>query len=147
MRCQNYCRRQNIGTDKIIGINKILVSTNTGVDKILVRQNLGVDKKQAQRKCWRRRRRIPLLFCPAESTAADFSQTPLKIFYISRMVLLSVHAVVKCVVASTCPDFMGGLFPVLYRLNVSACHAENVTNFGADKISVSAENSLIFAKL
>ncbi len=139
-----------IVVDKILAPTKLLAPTkywcrqNTGVDKILVstkswhRQKLGVDKKQAQTKCWRRRRRISLLFGPAESTAADFSQTPLKISYVSLMVLLSVHAVVKCVVASSCPAFMGGLSPVLYWLIVLAHYAENVTNFGADKISASA---------
>jgi hypothetical protein len=53
------------------------------------------------------------------------------------MVLLSFHAVAKCGVASGRPAFMGGLSPVLYRLIVPARHAENVTNFGADKILVS----------
>jgi hypothetical protein len=32
-----------------------------------------------------------------------------------------------------CPAFMGGLYPVQYRLVVPARHAENVKNFGADK--------------
>jgi hypothetical protein len=41
------------------------------------------------------------------------------------MVLLSLHAVVKCGVASSRPAFMGGLSPVLYRLIVLARHAEN----------------------
>jgi hypothetical protein len=91
-----------------------------------------INKKLAQTKCWRRRRRIPLLFGSAESTAADFSQTPL-ISYISPMVLLALHAVVKCVIASCRPAFMGGLSPVLYRLIVPARHAENVTNFGAER--------------
>jgi hypothetical protein len=102
------------------------------------RQNLGVDKKLAQTKCWDRCRRILLLFGSAESTAADFSQTSLKISYVSQMVLLSLHAVAKCGVASGRPAFMGKFSPVLYRLIVPACHAENVTNFGADKISASA---------
>jgi hypothetical protein len=31
---------------------------------------------------------------------------------------------------------MGGLSPALYRLVVPASHAENITNFGADKILV-----------
>jgi hypothetical protein len=124
---QNYWRRQNLG------VNKILVSTKYGRG-----QNLGVDKKLAQTKCCHRSRRIPLLFGSAESTAADFSQTSLKISYVSLMVLLSLPAVVKCGAASSRPAFMGGLSPVLYRLIVPARHAENVTNFSDNKISASA---------
>jgi hypothetical protein len=46
--------------------------------------------------------------------------------------LLFGSAVVKCVVASGHPAFMGGLSPILYGLlYVQANHAENVTNFGA----------------
>jgi hypothetical protein len=101
-------------------------------------QNLGVDKKLAQTKSWRRRKRIPFLFGSAESTAADFSQAPLKISYVSMMVLLSLHAVVKRDIASSCPAFMGGLSPVLHQLFVPARHTENVKNFGTDKISASA---------
>jgi hypothetical protein len=107
-----YWRRQNIGVDKI------LAST-----KYWRQQNLGVDKKLAQTKCWHRRRRIPLLFGSAESTAADFFQTSLKISYVSLMVLLSLPAVVKCGIASSRPAFMGRLSPVLYRLIVPTCHA------------------------
>ena len=77
---------------------------------------------------------ISLLFGSAESTAADFSQTSLKISYVSLMVLLSLHAVAKCGVASGSPAFMGGLSPALYRLVVLAPLAENVTNIGVDKI-------------
>ncbi len=124
---QNYWRQQNIGVDKI------LASTKCGRQ-----QNLGVDKKLVQTKCWRRRRRIPLLFGSSESAAADFSQTSLEISYVSLMVLLSLHAVVKCGVASSRPAFMGGPSPILYRLIVPARHAENVTNFNGDKISASA---------
>jgi hypothetical protein len=79
-----------------------------------------------------------LLFGSAESTAADFSQTLLKISYVSKMVLIPLHAVAKCGIASGRPAFMGRLSPVPYRLIVPARHAENVTNFGADKISASA---------
>ncbi len=92
----------------------------------------------ASTKSWRRRRRIPLLFGSAESAAADFSQTSLKISYVSQMVLIPVHAVAKCGVASGGPAFMGGLSPVLYQLIVPVRHAENVTNFGADKTLASA---------
>jgi len=53
------------------------------------------------------------------------------------MMLLSLHAVAKCGVASGRPAFIGGLSHVLYLLIVPACHAENVTNFGADKMSAS----------
>jgi hypothetical protein len=101
-------------------------------------QNLGVDKKLAQTKCWHRCRRILLLFGSAQSTAADFSQTSLKISYVTLMVLLSLHAVAKCGIVSGRPAFMGGLSPLLYRLIVPARHAENVTDFGADKISALA---------
>ncbi len=68
----------------------------------------------AQTKCWRRRRRIPLLFGSAESTTADFSQTSLKISYISLMVLIPLHAVTKCGVASGRRAFMVGLSPAPY---------------------------------
>jgi hypothetical protein len=115
---RKHWRQQNIGADKIHSSTKLLASTkywcqqNIGVDKILAlakygrQQNLGVDKKLVQTKCWRRRRIIPLLFGSAESAAADFSQTSLKISYVSLMVLLSLHAVVKCGVASSRPAFL-----------------------------------------
>jgi hypothetical protein len=74
----------------------------------------------------------------AESTAADFSQTSLKISFVSQIVLIPLHAVTKCGVASGRPAFMGGLSPVLYWLIVPARYAENIINFGADKISASA---------
>jgi hypothetical protein len=70
-----YGRRQNLD------VKKILAST-----KSWHRQEAGADKMVAQTKCWRRRGRIPLLFGSAESTAADFSQTSLKIFACSRQV-------------------------------------------------------------
>ncbi len=77
-------------------------------------------------------RRISLLLGSAGSTAADFSQAPLKVSYFTLMVmLLSVHAVVKWGIASLCHAFMGGLSPVLYQLVVPARHAENVQNLGA----------------
>jgi hypothetical protein len=101
---QNYWRRQKIGSDKI------LAST-----KYWCQLNLGIDKKLVQTNCWRKCRSIPLLFGSAETTAVDFSQTSLKISYVSLMVLLSLHAVVKCGVASSRPAFMGGLSAVLYR--------------------------------
>jgi hypothetical protein len=112
--------------NKNLMLTKILAST-----KILRRQKSSVDKKLVSTKCWRRPRRIPLLFGSAESIAADFYQTSLKISFVSQMAL---HAVAKCGVASARIAFMGGLSPTLYRLIVLARHAENVTNFGANKI-------------
>ncbi len=132
-----------------MALKEIFVLTEiTGVDKILAStkysrgQNVGVDKILSSTKCWRRQNthvdKIPLLFGLAESTAADFSQTSLKISYVSKMVLIPLHAVAKCGVASGRPAFMGRLSLVLYRLIVPARYAENVTNFGADKISAPA---------
>jgi hypothetical protein len=100
-------------------------------------------RKILSTKSWRRRRRIPLLFGLAESTAADFSQTPLKISHVSLMVLLALHAVVKCVNASCRPAFMGGLSPILYRLIVPARYAENITNFGATKYCIGVQLKFI----
>ncbi len=122
-----FSRRQNSRVDKILASSKILRHQKSCVDKNL-----------ASTKCWRRCRRIPLLFGSAESTAADFSQTSLKISFVSRMVLIPLHAVARCGVASGRRAFMGRLTPTLYRLIVPARHAENVTNFGADKISASS---------
>jgi hypothetical protein len=73
-----------------------------------------------------------------ESTASDFSQTSLKISYVSQMVLIPLHAVARCGVATDRPAFMAGLSLALYGLIVQARHAENVTNFGAAKISAFA---------
>jgi hypothetical protein len=85
-------------------------------------------------------------FGSAETTAADFSQTSLKISYVSQKVLSPPQ--VKCGVASGRPAFMGGLSPpALYQLVVPARHAENVTNIGLNKISAPTKISLIFAKL
>jgi hypothetical protein len=124
---------------KLLASTKYTHRQNIGVNKILCRQKLGVDTKLAQTERWRRRRRISFLLGLAESAAADFSQTQLKISCFSLlMVLPSVHAVSKWGIASGCPAFMGGLSPVLYRLIVLSRHAENVQNFGADKISASA---------
>ncbi len=97
-------------------------------------------------KCWRRLRRISLLFGSAEPIAADFSQTSLMISYVSQKVLIPAHAVAKCDIASGRPGFMGGLSPVPYWLVVPTRHAENVTNIGANKILAPAKISLIFAK-
>jgi hypothetical protein len=80
------------------------------------RQNSRFNKNLTSTKCWRRRRRISLLFGSAESTAADFSQTSLMISYVSQKMLIPSHAVPKCGVASGHPAFMGGLSPARYRL-------------------------------
>jgi hypothetical protein len=61
-----------------------------------------------------------------------------KISFVSQMVLIPLHAVAKCGIASGYPTFLGGLSPALYRLILPARHAENVKNFGTDKISASA---------
>jgi len=100
------------------------------------RQNIVVEKISVSTKSWRRRRMIPLLFGLAESTATDFSQTSLKISYVSLMVLIPLHAVAKCGVASGHPAFLGGLSPVLYRLIVPACHAENSKILAQQNIGV-----------
>jgi hypothetical protein len=50
---------------------------------------------------------MPLLFGSAESTAADFSHTSLKISFVSQMVLIPLHAVDKCGIASGRPAFYG----------------------------------------
>jgi hypothetical protein len=117
-------RRQNLGVDKILSSTKSWLRQNTCVDKILAstkylcRQNLGAGAEES------------LLFGSAESTAADFSQTSLKISFFLLMVLFSPHVVAKCGVVSARSTFMGGLSPLLYRLIVPARHAENVKKTG-----------------
>ncbi len=101
-------------------------------------QNLGVNKMLEA---------SPYCFSPAESAAADFSQTSLMFSYFSQEVLIPPRAVTKCAVAAGRPAFMGGLSPALWQLIVPACHAENITNIGVNKISAPAKISLIFAKL
>jgi hypothetical protein len=54
---------------------------------------------------------MPLLFGSVESTAADFSQTSLKISFVSQMVLIPLQAVNKCGIASGRPAFKGRLSP------------------------------------
>ncbi len=85
---------------KIIGVDKILATTkfshqqkscadqNLAPTKIWRRQNLASTKISCQKISWRRCRRIPILFGSAESTAADFSQTSLKISFVFQMVLI-----------------------------------------------------------
>ncbi len=105
---KKYRRRQNIGATKYWCRQKL-----TGWTKISRQQNSRVDKTHASTKFWRqqkscmdenlastkisrrqnsrvdkRRRRIPLLFGSAESTAADFSQTSLKISFVSQTMLI-----------------------------------------------------------
>jgi hypothetical protein len=93
---------------------------------------LGVSKMLAQAEKLAQAPRIFLLLGSAGSAAADFSQALLMVSFFSLMVmLLSVHAVVKWVIAFLCTAFMGGLSPVLYRLVVPARHGENVQNLGA----------------
>ncbi len=120
-----YLRRQNVGVDKI--------STSTESRR---HQNVGACAEAS-----------PYWFGPAESAAADFSQTSLMFSYFSQKALIPPRAVAKCAVAAGSPAFMGGLSPALYRLIVLARHAENVTNIVVDKISASAKISLIFTKL
>jgi hypothetical protein len=58
----------------------------------------------------------PYCFGPAESAAADFSQTSLMFYFFSLKMLSSPRAVTKCAVAAGRDAFMGGLSPALYRL-------------------------------
>jgi hypothetical protein len=147
---KKYWRRQNIGGDKILAVTEIIcVDKIIAVTKISRRQNIGADKILVSTKIRRQQKSrtdrtlastkiLRQQNVGAESTAADFSQTLLKISYVSLMVLIPLNAVAKCGVASGRPAFMGGLSPALYQLVVPACHIENVTDFGADKISASA---------
>ncbi len=105
---------------EIIGIDKILVSTkflrqqNSRVNKIL-----DSTKNLTSTKCWRRRRRISLLFGSAESIAADFSQTSLMISYVSQKMLIPSHAVTKCGVASGArQDFKISLIRQMVNLQI-----------------------------
>ncbi len=67
-------------------------------------------------KCWSMRGSISLLFGPAESTAADFSQTLLKFSYVSQKVLIPPHAVAKCAVAvASSADFLSSHRRMRYR--------------------------------
>ncbi len=115
------------------------------------RQNVGVDKILVSTKCSRRQSAgaevTPHHYGPAESAAADFSQTLLMFSYFSQKMLIPPHAVAKCAVASGRPAFMDEHSPALYQLIVPACHAENVTNIGVEKILAPTKISLIFAKL
>jgi hypothetical protein len=67
--------------------------------------------------------------------------------YFSQKVLIPPHEVAKCAVAARRTAFIGGLSPALYRLIVLACHAENVTNIGVDKLSSLPRFQNFFAKL
>jgi hypothetical protein len=109
-----YSRRQNVGIDKMFASTKYWCRQNIGVKKIFVstkypcQQNVGTCAEAS-----------PYCFGPAESAAADFSQTSL-MFYFSQKVLIPPRAVAKCAVAAGRPAFMGGLSPALYRLIVPA---------------------------
>ncbi len=113
--------------------------------KYWCRQNVGADKKFASTKCWRQQNvgacaeASPYCFGPAESAAADFSQTSLMFSYFSQKVLIPPRVVDKCAIAAGRTAFMGGLSPALYRLIVPARHTVNVTNIGVDKISAPAK--------
>jgi hypothetical protein len=124
-------RRQNPCVNKISGSTKFRRRQNSGVDKDLVLtkfrrkqnsvektppltksqhwQNFGTDNIQVLIKCLHRRRRIPFLFSLAESTAADFSQTLLKITYeyVSLMVLILACCRQVWLLLSGRPAFMG----------------------------------------
>jgi hypothetical protein len=71
---------------EITGVDKILVST-----KYWRRQNTGADKIWVPTKYWRRQNVGADAEGSAESTAADFSQTLLKISYVSLMVLIPLR--------------------------------------------------------
>ena len=122
LRLQNYWRRQNIGIENIYASTKSWRQWKAGADRKLA---------QAQENL--------LTVRLGKSAASDFSQAPLKISYFSlMMVLLSVHAVVKWSIASTCPAFTAGLSPVQYWLVVPAHYAENVQTLAPTKISAAA---------
>jgi hypothetical protein len=121
-RCRKIWRRRRaIKTDlKIFEKRGKLLST-----KSWHRQNVGADAEES-----------PYCLARQSPQLLTSPRPPLKISYVSLMVLLALHAVVKCVIASSRPAFMGGLSPVLYRLIVPARYAENVTNFGATKYCI-----------
>jgi hypothetical protein len=123
-----HSHRQNIGVDKMLALTKYLCRQNVGINKILAstkcwrQQNTSVDKILAS--AWEN----PLIVWLGRVHTADFSQTSLKISFFFLMVLF-LYVVTKCGVSSARSNFMDGLSPVLYRLTVLACHAENVQNF------------------
>ncbi len=87
-----YLHWQNVGSDKILESTKVWCQQISRVNKILAstkysrRQNVGTCM-EASHYC----------FGPAESTAADFSQTLLMFSYFSQKVLIPPRAVTKCV--------------------------------------------------
>ncbi len=148
MAATKYWRRQNIGTYKTLALTICWCRRNIGMDKMfaskkyLHRKNIRADKILALTKFWRRQNlgvkkacaeAFPYCFGPAESVAADFSQTSLMFSYFSLKMLISPRAVTKCAVAAGRLAFMCRLFPALYRLIVLAGHAQNVTNIGTCK--------------
>ncbi len=80
-----FASTENIGVDNMLASTKYSHQQNVADDKILAltkfsrRQKSRVNKNLPSTKCWRMRESISLQFGTAESTAADFSQTSLKI--------------------------------------------------------------------
>jgi hypothetical protein len=152
---KEYCRLLNIGTDQILVSTKCWSRQNTPVDKMLAsnkysrRQNVGVDKilvstKYSLGQNPRIDKNLASPYCLAWQSPQQLTSL---ISYVSKKVLIPPHAVAKCVVATGRPAFIGGLSPALYWFIVLACHAENVTNIGINKILAPTKISLIFAKL
>jgi hypothetical protein len=112
-----YWCRQNVGVNKMFASTKCWRPQTIHVDKILAstkywrRQNLGADKNVGA--C---AEASPYCFGPAESAAADFSQTSLMFSDFSQKVLIPPRAVTKCAVAAGHPAVMGALSPALYWL-------------------------------
>jgi hypothetical protein len=107
---------------------------NLGIDKRLASTNLGVNKILASTKSWRQQNTCVnkiLASAQEESTAAEFSQTSLKISFFLLMVLFSPYVVAMCDASSAHSAFMDGFSPVLYQLIVLARHAEIVKKSGA----------------
>ncbi len=145
-----------IGIDKIQNsyIDKILMSTkfshrqkfsgqqNSRVDKNLTFKKVLCQQKSCADKMWAQARKNVLTVWLGRVYSSWFLPD-----IADDLQRLPEGVDSKCGVASGHPAFMGVLSPVPYRLVVPARHAENVTNFGADKISASAKISLILAKL
>jgi hypothetical protein len=100
----------------MLGLTKCWHRQNVGVKKYSRQQNTRIGRNLALTKCWSMRGSISLLFGPAESTAADFSQTLLKFSYVSQKVLIPPHAVAKCAVAiASSADFLSSHRRMRYR--------------------------------
>jgi hypothetical protein len=91
--------QQNIGDDKVLALTTYWHQQNTRVDKMLAltkclrQQNTRVNKCTCAEA-------TPYCFGPAESTAADFSQTTLMFSYFSQKVLIPPRAVTKLPLAT-----------------------------------------------